>query len=63
MTIPRSDDSQRHINLSKKTKEQKELSTMKKGYKEMAEINLSISQLYFEAESEVASYYDRISGV
>jgi hypothetical protein len=63
VTIPRSDDGQRHINLSKKTKGQKDLSTMKKGYKEMAEINLSISQMYFEAESEVASYYDRISGV
>lgn len=63
MTIPRSDDSQRHTNLSKKIKGQKDLSTMKKGYKEMAEINLSISQMYFEAESEVASYYDRISGV
>lgn len=62
MTIPRGDDGQRQ-NLLKKTKEQKEIDTMKKGYKEMAEINLSISQLYFEAESEVASYYDRISGV
>lgn len=39
----------------------KQLHTMKKGYKEMAEINLSISKLYFEVESEAQSYYDRIA--
>ena len=38
-----------------------QLSTMKKGYQEMAEINLSISKLYFEVESEAESYYDRIA--
>ncbi len=41
--------------------EQKKLNTMKKGYQEMAEINLSISKLYFEVESEAESYYDRIA--
>lgn len=34
---------------------------MKKGYRDMAEINLSLSKLYFEVESEVESYYDRIA--
>lgn len=34
---------------------------MKKGYKEMAAINLALSTLYFEAESEAQSYYDRIA--
>lgn len=37
-----------------------ELRTMKKGYKEMAEINLALSNLYFEVESEAQSYYDCI---
>lgn len=37
------------------------LSTMKKGYQEMAAINLSLSKLYFEAESEVETYYNRIT--
>lgn len=41
--------------------EKKQLNTMKKGYQEMAEINLSISKLYFEVESEAESYYDRIA--
>ncbi len=35
--------------------------TMKKGYQEMADINLSLSKLYFEVEREVESYYDRIA--
>ncbi len=35
--------------------------TMKKGYKEMAAINLDLSNLYFQIESEVQSYYDRIA--
>lgn len=34
---------------------------MKKGYKEMAAINLALSNLYFEAESEAQYYYDRIA--
>lgn len=34
---------------------------MKKGYKEMAAINLALSDLYFQAESEAQSYYDRIA--
>lgn len=38
----------------------KELNTMKKGYKEMADINLALSNLYFQVESEAQSYYDRI---
>lgn len=36
-----------------------ELNRMEKGYKEMAAINLALSNLYFEAESEAQSYYDR----
>ncbi|MBP3886406.1 MAG: hypothetical protein J6F30_01940 [Cellulosilyticum sp.] len=34
---------------------------MKKGYKEMAAINLALSNLYFEVESEAQNYYDRIA--
>ena len=34
---------------------------MKKGYKEMAAINLALSNLYFEVESEAQDYYDRIA--
>lgn len=34
---------------------------MKKGYKEMAAINLALSDLYFEVESEAQCYYDRIA--
>ncbi len=36
------------------------LKMMQKGYLEMADINLSISNLYFQAESEVQSYYDSL---
>ncbi len=32
--------------------------TMKRGYLEMADINLSISNLYFQVESE--AYYDNV---
>lgn len=32
--------------------------TMRKGYQEMAALNLSLSKLYFEVEREVESYYD-----
>ncbi len=39
----------------------KEINTMKKGYKEMAAINLALSNLYFEIESEAESYYDRVA--
>lgn len=39
--------------------DKKILNTMKRGYQEMADINLSLSKLYFEAEREVESYYDR----
>ena len=38
--------------------DKKMISTMKKGYQEMAAINLSLSKLYFEVEREVESYYD-----
>ncbi|MBU3803532.1 MAG: hypothetical protein H9872_02075 [Candidatus Cellulosilyticum pullistercoris] len=38
-----------------------EFNMMKKGYKEMAAINLALSNLYFEVESEAQSYYDRIA--
>lgn len=38
--------------------DKKMLSTMKRGYQEMAAINLSLSKLYFEAEREVEFYYD-----
>lgn len=38
-----------------------ELSMMKQGYKEMAAINLALSNLYFDVESEAQSYYDRIA--
>lgn len=38
-----------------------EFNIMKKGYKEMAAINLALSNLYFEVESEAQSYYDRIA--
>ena len=34
---------------------------MKRGYKEMAAINLALSNLYFEVESEAQNYYDRIA--
>ncbi|OON96972.1 MAG: hypothetical protein ATN36_04390 [Epulopiscium sp. Nele67-Bin005] len=36
------------------------LNMMKRGYQEMADINLAISKLYFQVESEVQSYYDCI---
>lgn len=39
--------------------DKKELDTMKRGYQEMAAINLSLSKLYFEVEREVETYYDR----
>lgn len=38
--------------------DKKIISTMKRGYQEMAAINLSLSKLYFEVEREVESYYD-----
>ena len=38
-----------------------QINTMKKGYKEMAAINLALSNLYFEVESEAQSYYDRVA--
>lgn len=47
---------------SRKYKNDKEtLSTMMRGYQEMADINLSLSKIYFEAESEVETYYDRVA--
>ncbi|MGL4736042.1 MAG: hypothetical protein ACRCW2_01190 [Cellulosilyticaceae bacterium] len=46
---------------SKKQKAKVEMNIMKKGYQEMADINLSISTLCFEVESEVETYYDRIA--
>ncbi|OON99282.1 MAG: hypothetical protein ATN35_13505 [Epulopiscium sp. Nele67-Bin004] len=44
----------------KKSMDQAILMKMKRGYLEMADINLSISNLYFQVESEVQSYYDSI---
>ncbi len=41
--------------------DKKVLTTMVKGYQEMADINLSLSKIYFEVESEVDTYYDRIA--
>lgn len=46
---------------SKKPKIKCDMNIMKKGYQEMADINLSISTLCFEVESEVETYYDRIA--
>ena len=45
----------------KSTLDKNTVNTMKKGYLEMADINLSLSKLYFEVESEVETYYDRIA--
>lgn len=45
----------------KKYVEDANLDIMKKGYKEMANINLSISKLCFEVESEALYYYDRVA--
>ncbi|MGL4345143.1 MAG: hypothetical protein ACRCTE_08100 [Cellulosilyticaceae bacterium] len=45
----------------KKPKIKADMNIMKKGYQEMADINLSISTLCFEVESEVETYYDRIA--
>lgn len=42
-------------------KDNSTLIKMKNGYKEMAAINLALSNLYFEAEREAESYYDRIA--
>jgi CopG family transcriptional regulator/antitoxin EndoAI len=41
--------------------ENADLNILKKGYKEMADINLSISKLCFEVEREVEFYYDYIA--
>ena len=60
MTKSRSDIKARE-EKNKTISEKKQASSMKKGYQEMAEINLSISKLYFEVESEAESYYDRIA--
>lgn len=49
-------------NILKHTLEvNKEINKMKKGYKEMAAINLAISHMYYDVECEVQSYYDRIA--
>lgn len=42
-------------------KEKEDLMTMKKGYQEMADINLSLAKLCFEVEREVQSYYDCVA--
>lgn len=52
------------VNQDKSEKVQetnKEFNKMKQGYKEMAAINLALSNLYFEAESEAEVYYDRVA--
>lgn len=46
---------------SKRQKLRYDMNIMKKGYQEMADINLSISTSCFEVESEVETYYDRIA--
>lgn len=35
--------------------------TMERGYQEMADINLSLCNIYFAVESEVDTYYDYIA--
>ncbi|MDF2877665.1 MAG: hypothetical protein K0S30_761 [Clostridia bacterium] len=60
MTKSRSDIKVSEVQL-KESSDKKQKMTMKKGYQEMAEINLSISKLCFEVEREAESYYDRIA--
>lgn len=43
----------------KRDREKQVRDTMRKGYEEMATLNLSLSKLYFEVEREVETYYDQ----
>lgn len=61
MAKTRSDSEVTKDKVKQTTKIDKNFSSMKKGYKEMAAINLALSNLYFEVESEAQSYYDRIA--
>lgn len=45
----------RYIEEKKKTELQEE---MKKGYREMAELNLRLAEMYFEAENDLFSDYE-----
>ncbi|MHC1748489.1 MAG: hypothetical protein AB9856_08925 [Cellulosilyticaceae bacterium] len=61
MTKIRVDTKANNRICEEKYQEKIKLDTMRKGYKEMADINLSISKLCFEVEREVETYYDRIA--
>lgn len=61
MTKSRSDFGVTKEKIEKVPKVNEEFNRMKKGYKEMAAINLALSNLYFEAEREAQIYYDRIA--
>lgn len=45
----------------KHQQDKRAFNTMVKGYQEMADINLSLSKMYFEVESEVDTYYECIA--
>ncbi|PHV69818.1 hypothetical protein CS063_13970 [Sporanaerobium hydrogeniformans] len=61
MTESRGNTKANGLESLKGTASKIKVGTMKKGYQEMADINLSLSKLYFEVEREVESYYDRIA--
>ncbi len=61
MTESRSNTKANGLETPKGAASKIKINTMKKGYQEMADINLSLSRLYFEVEREVESYYDRIA--
>lgn len=61
MTKSRSDFGVTKEKIERVPKVNEEFNMMKKGYKEMAAINLALSNLCFEAESEAQIYYDRIA--
>ncbi|MBE6023615.1 MAG: hypothetical protein E7231_10330 [Cellulosilyticum sp.] len=61
MAKSRSDFEVTKDKIKKVPKVDENFNNMKKGYKEMAAINLALSTLYFEVESEAQSYYDRIA--
>lgn len=46
---------------NKRYNDKENLITMKKGYQEMADINLTLAKLCFEVEREVESYYDCVA--
>lgn len=61
MTRSRSDFGVTKEKIEKVPKVNEEFNRMKKGYKEMAAINLALSNLCFEAEREAQIYYERIA--